>query len=73
MKLRDLYPTLDTAERAKLAEKAGIKDPGYLWQLATQWRGKKPSIDLLGKLAAADPRLTVAELVEEFSGEHAGR
>lgn len=69
MKLRDLYQTLDTAEREALAKKIEMS-PGYLWQLATQWRGKKPSIDLLSKLAAADSRLSVAELVDEFSSEH---
>lgn len=66
MKLRDLYPSLDTQEREALAKKVETQ-PGYLWQLSKQWRGKKPSIDLITRLAAADPRLTVAELVEEFS------
>lgn len=66
MKLRDLYGKLTTAEREALAKKVDT-DPGYLWQLATQWRGKKPSIDLLSKLAAADSRLSVIEMVEEFS------
>ena len=66
MKLRDLYGKLTTAEREVLAKKVDT-DPGYLWQLATQWRGKKPSIDLLSKLAVADSRLSVIEMVEEFS------
>lgn len=65
MKLSDLYPTLSTDERELLAQKAGTQ-AGYIWQLATQWRGKRPSIDLIGKLAAADDRLSLAELVEEF-------
>lgn len=68
MKLRDLYPKLSTQEREALAKSVDTQ-PGYLWQIATQWRGKKPSIDLIARLAAADIRLSVNELVEEFS-EH---
>ncbi len=70
MKLRDLYQTLSTDERKELAKKVETK-PGYLWQLATGWRGKKPSIDLIRKLADADTRMTAVELLEEFSGESA--
>ena len=66
MKLRDLYTKLSTEEREFLAKKVET-DPGYLWQLATQWRGKKPSIDLISRLVAADSRLSKAELVDEFS------
>lgn len=66
MKLCDLYGQLTTEEREALAKKVDT-DAGYLWQLATQWRGKKPSIDLLSRLAAADQRLSVTEMVEEFS------
>ncbi|MNL29791.1 hypothetical protein D3C87_1514900 [compost metagenome] len=68
MKLSQLLPTLPAAERDSLAQKAGTS-AGYLWQLATRWRGKRPSIDLLTKLAAADPRLSVPELVEEFASQ----
>lgn len=66
MKLCDLYPLLDAEERDDLRKALDIA-PGYLWQLATQWRGKKPSIDLLVKMAAADKRLTVEDLVAEFA------
>lgn len=66
MKLCDLYPTLSTDEREALAKKAKLSN-GYLWQLATGWRGKKPSIDKIIKLAAAEKRLSVVELVDEFS------
>lgn len=66
MQLNALYPLLTTAEREALAKKAGTSAP-YLWQLATRWQDKKPSIDLLSRLAAADERLTIAEMVSEFS------
>lgn len=66
MKLSQLHPTLSTAEREALAKCAEV-DPGYLWQLATRWRGKRASLDLIQRLAKADQRLTVTEMVEEFS------
>lgn len=66
MKLAELHPTLSTPDREALAKEAGI-EPGYLWQIATRWRGKRASLDLIQRLAKADSRLTVAELVEEFS------
>ena len=66
MRLSELHPDLSREERCELAADCGIST-GYLWQLATRWRGKKPTVDLLAKLAAAEPRLTVGELVKEFS------
>lgn len=66
MKLAELHPTLSTPDREALAKTAGV-DPGYLWQLATRWRGKRASLDLIQRLAKADERLTVADMVEEFS------
>lgn len=71
MNLRDLFKNLSKDEREVFASKVGIK-PAYLWQIATQWKGKKPSLDLLKKIADADSRLTVAELVEEFTGPEPG-
>lgn len=53
-------------ERVALAAQCGITT-GYLWQIATRWKGKRPTVDLLAKLAKADRRLTVAELVDEFA------
>lgn len=67
MKLRDLYPTLTTQERQKMADHIPMAS-GYLWQLATQWQGKKPSLGMMQKLVAADSRLTLTDLVEEFAG-----
>lgn len=68
MNLRELYDTLDQDQRAALAARAGIKPP-YLWQIATQWSGRKPSLEVLKKLADADKRLSVSELVSEFTVE----
>lgn len=68
MKLTDLYPTLDKEAREGLAKSAGI-DPGYLWQIATRWRGKKPSIAVIRRLAEADSRLTIDGLVTEFTAK----
>lgn len=68
MKLRDLYPTLSKPERRQLAESA-CTNTGYLWQLATGWRGKKPSLLLIRNLARADVRLSVSELVDEFTAD----
>jgi hypothetical protein len=65
MKLFELFPQLTVGERKLLAERAQIS-PGYLWQLATRWKGKKPTVDLLARLAACEPRLSTGELVEEF-------
>lgn len=67
MNLETLVKSLTVEEREALAKKVPT-DAGYLWQLATQWRGKKPSLGLLQKLVAADERLTLGELVEEFAG-----
>lgn len=66
MRLSELIPKLSTSERQALADKLDMSS-GYLWQLSTRWRGKRPSIDLIVKLAAADKRLSVPELVKEFS------
>lgn len=66
MKLRKLYDSMTTEQREELAAKAGIK-PAYLYQIATRWRGKKPSVDAIGRLAAADNRLKAADLIAEFT------
>jgi hypothetical protein len=66
MRLSDLYGRLNAAQRAKLASDADL-DPGYLWQIATRWRGKRPSIELMARLAKADKRLKLADMVAEFS------
>lgn len=70
MRLSELHHLMTTLERRELAKKVGV-DPGYLWQLATGWRGKAPSLRLIAKLARADGRLTTTELVEEFAPDTA--
>lgn len=67
MRLSALYPTLSTDEREELAKKTGTS-PGYLYQLATRWQGKRPSLRLLLQLAKADSRLTLEDMAEEFDG-----
>lgn len=71
MKLCELYPRLTREERAELATKSGT-DEGYLWQIATRWRGRKPSLQKMQLLAAADSRLTLPDLIEEFTATPAG-
>lgn len=66
MKLSALYPSLTGLERDELAKAIGSSS-GYLYQLATQWRGKKPSLDMLKALTVAEPRLTIEDLVNEFT------
>lgn len=66
MQLKALYPKLTTQQRRTLASRAAV-DEGYLWQIATGWRGKRPSIALIQRLAAADRRLKVSDLVAEFA------
>lgn len=70
MRLSDLYPTLKPEEREDLARKAETSVP-YLYQLAKRWKGKKPSLSFLMKLAKADPRLTLEDMAQEFDEEPA--
>ena len=65
MKLNALYPKLSVDERKDLAQKAGIS-PGYLHQIATRWKGKRASLDVIQKLEDADGRLKRKDLVAEF-------
>lgn len=66
MRLADLYPQLNASERTAIADKCGTT-PAYLWQLSTRWRGRRPSVELLSKLAEADRRLNVSDMLAEFS------
>lgn len=72
MKLKDRYAQLSKEGRAKLAEDAGTSE-AYLWQMASGWvragRDKpvRPSIELMQRLVAADSKLTLQELVDEFA------
>ena len=61
MNLKDIYESEGRPGLDRLAKKAGT-DTQYLWQLATEWRGKTPSPRLAKRLIEADPRLTYADL-----------
>lgn len=66
MNLKTLYDTLDGPGRERLAAAVGVSS-GYLWQMASRWRGKRPSIKTLNALVRADKRLKLAELMDEFA------
>lgn len=71
MRLSTLYEKLTTEEREALADKAGIKAP-YLYQLATRWQNRRPSLLVMTQLAKADKRLRLADMAAEFSETPAG-
>ena len=66
MRLKDLYGKLTVQQREALAARADI-GPEYLYQLATRFKGKQPSLEVLARLSAADKRLKLAELLAEFT------
>lgn len=66
MKLSERYKQLSSEEREALAKSVGT-DVGYLWQLATRWRNKKASLAMIQRLAAADSRLDVSDMIDEFT------
>lgn len=66
MRLNHLYSSMSVEQRRALAARADVA-VGYLWQIATRWRGRRPSLDVIKQLVDADPRLTVEDLVDEFS------
>jgi transcriptional regulator with XRE-family HTH domain len=68
MRLKDRYAALSQEQRAQLAEKAGIS-PAYLYQLSIKFKGKKPSLAVLERLAKADKKLTLVGLVKEFADQ----
>jgi hypothetical protein len=65
MRLSALYQQLTPEQREELAKKVDTS-VAYLYQLATRWQGKKPSLKLMTALARADSRLTLADMAEEF-------
>jgi len=66
MKFSKLWETLSTGEKKALAKKVGT-DHGYLHQIATRWRGRKPSLYFMVRLAACHKKLNLRDLAEEFS------
>lgn len=65
MRLNELYNRLDSKGRQQLAKDSDV-DLGYLYQIATQWRGKKPSVDVINRLLKADRRLKAKDLLDEY-------
>lgn len=66
MRLSALYQQLTPEQREDLAKKADIST-GYLYQIAKRWKGKRPTVDTMNKLARADRRLTLSDMVAEFT------
>ena len=66
MRLDKRYAAMTVEQRQRLAEAAGIK-PEYLYQLATRFKGKQPSMRVLLALATADPKLTARDMAAEFA------
>ncbi len=66
MRLSTLYPQLSGDQRRELARAVNVSDT-YLWQIATRWRGKRASIDLIEKLATVDHRLHRTDMLAEFT------
>ena len=66
MKLSELYASMTVDQREALARSA-VLSPAYLYQIATRWDGRRPSLPMLAKLAAADARLTLEDMVAEFA------
>jgi hypothetical protein len=66
MRLSALYEKITPTQRKELAAAAGIA-PGYLFQIATRWRGKRASATVISKLAAANKKLKLADLIAEFA------
>lgn len=66
MRLKQRYSQLNKEQRAALAAAAGI-GTDFLYQIATRWKGKRPSLPVMQKLAQADKKLTLADMVVEFT------
>ena len=66
MRLNTLHAKMTTAQRRALAEQVGVTET-YLWQIATRWRGKRASLNLIERLAVADSRLKRAHMLAEFT------
>ena len=62
MDLSDIYRTEGMQGLRKLAQRASVSSK-YLYQLATGFQGRRCSPSFALRLAAIDPRLSVAQLV----------
>lgn len=54
----------DMSRRAALAEACGTS-PDYLWQIATRWKGRKPSADLALRIERESERLGPEKVPKE--------
>lgn len=66
MRLADRYAQLTGPERRDLAARVGICDK-YLYQLAVRFQRRRPSLAVMARLAKADPKLKLKDMVAEFS------
>uniref|UniRef100_A0A193SD15 HTH cro/C1-type domain-containing protein n=1 Tax=biofilter metagenome TaxID=1070537 RepID=A0A193SD15_9ZZZZ len=69
--MSELHTLMNRAERSAFARRCHIS-PGYLWQIATRWQGRRPTVDLLARMAKADSRLSIEEMVGEFADTRTG-
>lgn len=58
-------------QRVELAKRAGTS-PAYLWQIANRWKGRRASLPLIERLAKADKKLSMRDMVAQFLEEDAG-
>lgn len=68
MRFRDFYTGLTPELRVAFAQQVGASE-GYLWQIATRWRRRRPSIDLMAKLCKAEKKLKLKDLMDEFADD----
>lgn len=54
----------DMGRRVALAEACGTS-PDYLWQIATRWKGRKPSPELATRIEAESERLGPEKVPKE--------
>ena len=65
MTLSDLYKELKGPERSALAARAGTSRT-YLYQIAKRVNGRRPSVEFIRRLVAADKRLKFKDLFAEY-------
>jgi len=53
----DLLTYISDIQRRTALAKACGTSPDYLWQIATGWRGRKPSANMAARIEAATERL----------------
>jgi len=71
MSFQKLYGKWTPEERREFAAKVGVSE-GYLYQIATRYtggreKGRRPSLDLMQRMAEACPKLKASALLKEFA------